>query len=188
MFMTIYIGARDLNGMPVGTHQFLLITTDKVIPVKIDGKLITPKVLGKGIKGYVIGAQNRNRRLQVEFFERSDFIAVKEYFGGIEKSFFQSDFDAELKEVSFSNSELLSQVRLFQLINAFTINQSLDPIKYPSAGFGFNSNSWAGSMIKHSGGVVDTDFSGLDIFHDRLIPITYFLPICPSASRPVLNK
>ena len=71
--MPVYIAARDLDGFAIGTHQFIIIE-DKSNPhpaAKLDDKVISPKNLGKGKIGYVIGAHNQSN-LVVQYFEKSD--------------------------------------------------------------------------------------------------------------------
>ena len=53
--------------------------------------------------------------------------------------------------------------RILSLIENYILNQTTDPIRYPTAGFGVNSNSWAQSVIEYSGGKVTSDMKGLDI-------------------------
>lgn len=186
--MTVYIGARDLNGLPVGTHQFIVITYTSQQSITLGGRVIASKALGSGTHGIVIGAQNRGA-LQVEAFETADTEAAMEYFGGAKKEWYESDYDAELRVVKFNSSatSAYGERRLNQLIDAYLINQTLDPISYPTAGMGFNSNSWAQSAIQYAGGKAISNMGGLDIFHGRRIPETYFIPYCPAKPRVKLN-
>ncbi len=98
----IYIAARDLAGLPFGTHQFIIIEneTNPYPPAKLDGKIIALKNLGNGKLGYVIGAHNKNN-LAVEYFEKSDYAATLEYFDKKRVRFYKSDFSTEVIQVNF---------------------------------------------------------------------------------------
>lgn len=189
--MTVYLGARDLNGMFVGTHQFLVLINDSLlVSQKISGLDASAKFLGKKngkyIYGVVIGAQNRGN-LAVEFFENSDYLATKEYFGGSDTKWYKSDFDAEMYEVGFDLPDSVAIKQILFRVETFIINQTMDPIRYPTAGLGFNSNSWAQSVIQYAGGKVQENVTGADVASDKRIPQTYFEPICPIKKRPKLN-
>lgn len=186
--MTIYVGARDLSGLPFGTHQFVVITYSSRKSIKIGRRVYETKRLGQNVYGIVIGAQNRGT-LNVEIFEGADTLAAQEHFGEAKKTWYKSDYDTEIQLVKFNGAELSleHESKLISLVDAYLINQSLDPINYPTAGAGYNSNSWAQSLIEHAGGKVRENMKGLDIFHNRRIPETYFTPICPSKPRVKLN-
>lgn len=187
--MKVYAAARDLAGNLafVGTHQFLIIETSKNIPIAINGNRYPPTELGGGVKGYVLGAHNIGNKLTVKPFEENDVLAAKEYYGGVETKIYRKDFDTEVRKITFETNVESYVYRLFTLADNFSLNQITDPIRYPTAGQGFNSNSWVNSMVKHSGGIYDSNFSGIDSAHDKVIPLTYFMAICPSKPRPRLN-
>ena len=187
--MRIYIAARDLSGLPFGTHQFVIIKVQSTPhpSARLGGNVVSPQNLGNGKLGYVVGAQNRGN-LAVEFFEKNDYEATLEYFDKKRVSFFKSDFDTQVIEVKFPG--LRAQVaarKIFELIDNYDINQTMDRIKYPTAGFGFNSNSWAQTVIELAGGKVDNDMKGLDISNNKRIPKIYFDPVCLLKPRPVIN-
>lgn len=187
--MPVYIAARDLAGLPIGTHQYIVIeiTGNHFSTARQNGKTIHPRKLGPNKIGYVIGAQNRGN-LQVEFFEKSDYQATLEHFDNSKRSWYKSDFDAELIAVKFpKKSEQEAIVKIYNMIDYYTINQELDRIKYPTGGLGFNSNSWAQTIIELAGGIKPSNLNGLDISHDKRIPKTYFDPVCPIKPRPKLN-
>ena len=187
--MTIYVGARDLSGLPIGTHQFIVITFPNQQLIMIGKRVYVAKLLGPKVYGIVVGAQNRGT-LNVEVFEKADTLAAQEYFGGVKKVWYKSDFDTQMNIVKFNDSELSlhHERKMVSLIDAYHTNQTLDPIRYPTAGAGFNSNSWAQSVIEYSGGKVESNMKGLDIFHKYRIPKTYFIPYCPSEPRVKLNQ
>lgn len=188
-YMAIYIAARDLAGLPIGTHQFIIIEnqSNPHPAAKLNNKIIYPKNLGNGKLGYVVGAQNRGN-LAVEFFEKSDYEATLEYFDKKRLKFYKSDFDTEALKVTFPNiNEKVAVIRLFRLIDAYNTNQTMDIIRYPTAGLGFNSNSWAQTIIELTGGKIRSDLKGFDISNKKRIPKTYFDPICLQKPRPVIN-
>ncbi|WP_281649209.1 hypothetical protein [Parendozoicomonas sp. Alg238-R29] len=188
--MEVYLAARDLAGFAVGTHQFIIImlSGNSHPEAKLLGSRVLPKNIGNSKIGYVIGAQNRGN-LVVEFFEKSDYQATLEFFEPKRISTLKSDFDTQISKVRFKKSNNIDGIRqLLNLVNYYSINQSMGRVKYPTGGFGYNSNSWAQSIIKHSGGIGLKNFDGIDIGHDKEIPKTYFTPICPSKPRPRLNK
>ncbi len=188
--MAIYIAARDLAGIvPIGTHQFIIID-DLSTPYQngmLVDKIISPKNLGNGKLGYVIGAHNRGN-LEVIYFEKNDYEATLEYFDKKRVRFFKSDFDTEVIKVKFPNgNEKVAIYEIIKMVNIYSLNQSMDKIAYPPAGFGFNSNSWAQTVIELAGGVVKSDLKGIDISNEKRIPKTYFMPICPAQPRPKIN-
>lgn len=188
--MSIYIAARDLAGIvPIGTHQFIII--DKLSAPHpsgmLRGKITNPKNLGNGKLGYVIGAHNRGN-LEAVYFEKNDYEATLEYFDKKRVHFFKSDFDTEVIKVNFPKiNEKVAVVKIIRIVNDYSLNQLTDKISYPSAGFGFNSNSWAQTVIELAGGVVQSDLKGFDISNKKRIPKTYFMPICPSKPRQKIN-
>lgn len=186
--MPIYLGARDLKGVPVGRHQFIVIINDSLLsPRDIGGEKVQARNLGSGKKGVVVGAQNRGN-LAVEFFNSSDYKAAREYFGGVTREWYESDFDTYMTEVDFGSvRESLVVNKIAGRIEAYLLNQKVDSIKYPTAGMGVNSNSWAQSVIEYSGGEVREDLPGLDVSYDKRIPKTYFEPYCPIIPRPKVN-
>jgi hypothetical protein len=186
--MAIYAGARDLSGLAIGTHQFIVLTfTNSFPPQTIGYSKVSTKALGGGVRGIVIGAQNRGN-LAVEFFEAGDLSAAMEYFGGKKTKWYKSDYDAELREVKYGSvPELEAKRRVIKLIDSYLLNQKIDPIKYPTAGLGVNSNSWAQSVIEYSGGKVDGDMKGADISNSKRVPRAYFQAVCPSKSRVKVN-
>jgi len=187
--MAIYLAARDLSGVPVGTHQFLIINklSTPYISARLGDQVIKPRDLGNGSLGYVVGAQNRGN-LSVEYFEKNDYQAALEFYDKSRISFFQSDFDTEVKQVKFQNiNEAVATRKILNLIDIYHINQTMDRIKYPLAGIGINSNSWAQTLIDVVGGRVAGDMSGFDISNKKRIPKVYFSPVCLDRPRPLVN-
>lgn len=188
--MAVYLAARDLAGIAfIGTHQFLIVVNEAnpYPPARLGEELIPARSLGGRKTGYVIGAQNRGN-LVVEFFEESDYQAAREYFDKSLVKWYKADFDTEVARVDFGRtSEADAIKRLFELVNTYYLNQNVDPITYPRAGMGFNSNSWAQTVIALAGGRVKANMTGVDVGHDKRIPATYFDPICPVVRRPKLN-
>ena len=174
--MAVYLAARDLAGSPLGTHQFLIVVSESnpYPPARLGGTSIYSKDLGKGTMGYVIGAHNRGT-LVVEYFEKSDYEATREHFDPSLVKWYRPDFDTEVVRVHFGKVDDATAVKqVFDLVDTFYLNQSMDPIKYPTAGLGYNSNSWAQTVILLAGGRVKSNLKGLDVAHDKRIPATYF--------------
>ena len=167
---------------PWGTHQFIVIA-GSLSPTKFGNKTWSPRSLGN-VNGFVIGAQNRGK-LVVELFQISDEEAAMEYFGGIKTKWFKNDYDTEINLVKFSDDHGTS--RVIELIDNYILNQIQSPIKYPTAGLGTNSNSWAQTVIELAGGKVEGDMSGIDVSNDKRIPKTYFEAFCPVRPRPRVN-
>ncbi|MBL1259303.1 MAG: hypothetical protein COB33_002080 [Thiotrichaceae bacterium] len=122
--MPVYIAARDLDGFPIGTHQFIIIEEQSnPHPVAtLGGKFISLRTLGNGKVGYVIGTHNRGN-LAVEFFEESDYEATLEYF------------DTEVIQVKFPKvHDQIAIRKILKLVDNYYINQSLDKIS--SCGYG----------------------------------------------------
>ncbi len=181
--MPVYIAARDLDGLAIGTHQFIIIENEaNPHPLaKLDGKIISLKDLGN-----VIGAHNKTN-LAVEYFEKSDYAATLEYFDQKRVRFYKSDYDTEVIQVKFPKTHAQIAIKeIIKLVDIYHMNQLIDKIKYPLAGLGFNSNSWAQTVIELAGGKVKSDLKGLDVANKKRIPKTYFMPHCPR-SRPIIN-
>jgi hypothetical protein len=189
--MSVYVAARDLANVPLGKHQFLIIvnTTNPYPPARLGGDVVYAQDLGKGTMGYVVGAQNRGD-LVVEYFEASDTRATLEYFDRSVVKWYQADFDTEVAPVAFKKTDAATGVtRVFELIDNFALNQELDPIRYPTAGLGYNSNSWAQTVIELAGGTVkSSNMKGWDVSNGKRIPKTYFEAVCTVRPRPVLNR
>ena len=188
--MSIYIAARDLAGiLPIGTHQFIII--DKLSnphqSAKLENKIIDPRPLGNGELGYVIGAHNR-RNLKAVYFEESDYKATLEHFDKKRIKFYKADMDTTAIKVKFPTFHESAAINIvIELVNNYSLNQMMDNIRYPIGGFGYNSNSWAQTVIELAGGVVQSDLKGLDISNGKRIPKTYFMPVCPKKSRKKIN-
>lgn len=172
--MTTFVAARDLNGLFVGTHQFLIIepTSPADYAVLTNERL---RDLGDGTQGLVVGAHNRGH-LSAIFFETADYQATKEHYNpGQYTHWYASDYDTEVHTVSpGSQGESALIRRVIYLVNNFMLNETHLQHPYPSGGFGVNSNSWAQTVIQLAGGTVQEDFSGVDISHDLRVPALYF--------------
>lgn len=124
-----------------------------------------------------------------EYFEASDLEAAREHFDPRRLSWFRSDFDTEAVKVKFKNKTTVEGAkRIFELIENYSINESMDKIPYPRGGIGYNSNSWAQTVISLAGGIGTSDFSGADIGNDKRIPKIYFDPVCLVEPRPRINE
>ncbi len=187
----MYLGSRDLNGVPLGTHQFIVLASYSLLSCRVGHEpRARAQHLGKAKKtdlyGVVVGAQNVERKLEVKYFEDADTAATHEYFGLKSTTWHKSDFDAEMFPVDFgSTPDHVAIEKVLFLVENYRINVSQTSIKYPTAGLGFNSNSWAQSVIQYAGGKVNENTAGLDVNSGRRIPKIYFEPI--STVRPKVN-
>jgi hypothetical protein len=186
----VYSAARDLNGFPIGTHQFEILIPDN--PHEFDDKKLKElgvepmRDLGNHEKGWVIGGHKKedvfgNHYLHAEFFEKSDTEATKEFLNPHTVKWYRADFDTEASLVTHegkTDTEFITDV--LKNTMSFQKNQSTMPISYPKnteqyVNGTWNSNSWNNSNLKHSGGTkYQTDFVGMDPARDAIIPEKYF--------------
>ncbi len=165
--LKVYAAARDLDGVPVGTHQFIIMVPDNPKdfsqPIMIDGAPYRMRDLGNGTMGFVIGAHNVNDRLNVIPFQEADLKAANEHFdpkGNI--SWYKSDYDTEVCEVKSTKTDTQLINDIINSSNNYIQNERKNNIPYPTPGFGENSNSWVQSIIEYNGGTVREDFTGRD--------------------------
>jgi hypothetical protein len=187
--MAVYLAPRELAGSPLGTHPFLIVVSESnpYPPARLGGTSIYSEDLGEGTMVYVIGTHNRGT-LVVEYFEKSDHEATREHFDPSLVKWYRPDSDTEVVRVHFGKVDDATAVKqVFDFVDTFYLDRSMDPIKYPTAGLGDNSNSWAQTVILLAGGRVKLNLKGLDVAHDERIPATCFVPICPVERRPILN-
>lgn len=172
--MAVYVAARDLAGFFLGTHQFIIIEPTDPSDYAVLGNNVL-KDLGDGTNGIVVGAQNRGD-LVAEFFEASDYQATREHYNpGKYTSWYASDFDTEVHKVDPNGqTESALAKRVCMLINNYMVNGTHLRLKYPTAGMGINSNSWAQTVVQLAGGTVTEDFFGLDVSHNRRVPAIMF--------------
>jgi len=196
--METYWLARDLNGSPIGRHQFFaLITGESPSSFKLhrSNQVLTSQNLGKGY-GLVLGAHNipsnaKNNgstfnRLIFKAFERSDLAAAREYFTSsqpIGHSVWEFYKPAEGKKVipkkGITEKQLIKSI--LEAIDFYIINERNTNIAYPPPYFGKNSNSWASTIMQivpadFPAGVYD--FIGADAASDIRIDSSYFTRIC----------
>jgi|GEM_PF-3409271 len=201
--MDVYLLARDLNGVPVGRHQFFLIVTGdspEVFALRRSRKRIVSKNLG-GQYGLVLGAQRIApeeqstpadfNRLKFVAFEKSDMSAAKEFLydtpSNLSEQFnYQPPQAKIIKPVSgVSDRELVNS--LLSAIDYYVVNERRFNIAYPSPWLGKNSNSWTNSILD----VIPADlpdnprerrrfgnFRGANAGHDVRIDKMYFKGIC----------
>lgn len=163
---------RDLDGVFVGRHKYLVLVPDNPIDFagrsyNIGSYSMTLRDLGNGTLGFVIGAQNIGGRLIAQPFNNADYQATREFYNpGQFTSFWSPDFSVTSSLCSpNTNAPPRSDTQIIEDIitavqNYATTEASLY-IRFPSAtqqlqeGNGYvNSNSWAHTII---------DFVGLDV-------------------------
>lgn len=172
----VYSAARDLDGVPVGTHQFTIVVPDD--PSKFNNLVD----LGGGKLGYTLGAHNVNGRLQFVPNQTADLQAAREWADPKRNtSLFKSDFDTEVKLVPTPNgkNDTSFSAKLTQNAGNYAVNEEAKNIPYPKAstnivGGAINSNSWQQSLIESAGGKSPSDFSGYDPAHNKRIDPAYF--------------
>lgn len=196
--METYWLARDLNGSPIGRHQFFaIITGNSPSSFKLhrSNKIITSQNLGRGY-GLVLGAHNippknqqnaaKFNRLIFKSFERSDLAAAREYFTSSKPTghaAWENYLPAQAKRVKpkkgFTETELARSK--LDAIDFFIVNESSANISYPPPYFGKNSNSWASTIMEVVPAELtqgSSDFIGADAANDIRIDSSYFTRIC----------
>ena len=200
--METYLLARDLNGVPVGRHQFFVILTgdsQQTFRLSHSNQTLSSRRIGKQY-GLVLGAQNvastetsatKYNRLTFVPFERADLSCAIEYFGG-EASILSGQFGyqkAEARRIhprqGYTEQQLAQAI--LTAIDFYVVNEGSQPIAYPPPWFGKNSNSWTNSILD----VVPADlpgnakarrklgdFNGADAAHDVRIHQMYFKGLC----------
>lgn len=200
--METYLLARDLNGVPVGRHQFFVILTgnsQQAFRLQNSNQTLVSRKIGQHY-GLVLGAQNvkssaqsstKFNRLIFVPFERADFSCAIEYFGGA-PSILSGQFGykkAEAKRVMPKNGYTETQLGLAILsaIDFYIVNENNQPIAYPPPWLGKNSNSWTNSILDvvpaelPSGSKArqqHANFNGADAAHDVRIHQMYFKGLC----------
>ncbi|ARU58890.1 hypothetical protein OLMES_4902 [Oleiphilus messinensis] len=196
--MEIYWLARDLNKVPFGRHQFIVIITGKVsrtFKLQKSNQTIVTRDLGKGY-GLVLGAHNvppsnqnkpaKFNRLMFKAFEKADLAAAKEFLTSSKPSghaFWENYKPAEAKHVHPKQGYTAEQLarQILDAIDHYIINEKNTNIAYPPPWLGKNSNSWASSIMDVVPAKLApnaSDFKGADAAHDVRIPAMYFTGIC----------
>jgi hypothetical protein len=197
----VYLAGRDLAGWAaIGTHLFLVIVPGDKKPRTVpyadpntnppsykSAHLLKPQDLGDGTYGFVAGAQNKNGRLMLEYFEKSDYQATREHYNWDKYGGWSADFDTEIHKVETKKTVDVLIRLVFDCLCAYVDNETAEPIPYPSAGWGLNSNSWAQSVVEYSGGTAPGDFFGLDLSGGDRLPKAYFTPHFFGKHLPLLN-
>jgi hypothetical protein len=196
--METYWLARDLNGSPIGRHQFFaLITGNSPTSFKLhkSNQIITSQNLGRGY-GLVLGAHNispkdqknaaKFNRLMFKPFEIADLAAAREYFTSSKPTghaAWENYQPAQAKRVipkqGVTEAQLIRSI--LDAVDFYIVNERNTNISYPPPYFGKNSNSWASSIME----IVPTklpkdahDFIGVDAANGVRIASSYFTRIC----------
>lgn len=197
----VYLAGRDLAGMAaIGTHLLIIIVPGNKSPQTVpyidpnkktlsysQSYRLQPQDLGDGTYGFVAGAQNKNSRLMLEYFEKSDYQATREHYNWKKYGPYLADFDTEIHEVKSKKSVDVLIKNVFECLRNYVDNETAEPIPYPTAGWGRNSNSWAQSVIEYSEGTAPGDYSGLDLSGGMRIPKAYFTKHFFGKKLPLLN-
>ena len=120
--------------------------------------------------------------MQVEFFEKADFQATKEFLNQKKyRKWYKADLSPEASQVKHTHktdTEYITNV--LKNTKHYQDNQKIMPITYPKITEQYNketwhSNSWNNSNLNHAGGTeYQTDFKGMDAARDNIIPKKYF--------------
>ena len=197
--ISVYHVNRDLNGpIPIGSHAFIVIVPDNpnvynplkdpffsAIPELADGgtldqNMVAPQLvdIGDGRLGLLVGGYNATKpgqpnKLEFRFNEHTDLRAIREVFDPTLSADDWADFSAEYYEIEHDpNIRDVDFVR--NLISGGIRYSTVADINYPSAlqniGNPINSNSFAYSLLFHSGSVnVKDNLSGKDSGGARLM-------------------
>lgn len=171
----VYWSARDLDGPPVGNHQFILITFSKDI---LFPEFVTQTV-GK-TRFITLGAfRSSDGKLVFEANNRADVMSVKEHQDpGNYTSWWKPDYDLEAHEVTppTGNGQLFAQKLIRQAKN-YERNTKTAARSYSL--LDENCASWVNSMFKKAG-VSRSDrmrlgeFSGFDWGEEDEVPLNMF--------------
>jgi len=180
----IFVASRSLAGYPVfGGHHYLIIEVSKGhIPIaKLKDKTYQPKRLKLsqgGPRGYVVGAHKVKGLLKVKYFEYSDYGSYIIRHTQVSRSGYLVPGGGSLwgkrHEIFFlgrNNRQVMQKI--ITLVYNFDVNTVKKPIVY--SGSGYNSNSWAQTVIKLAGGFIETtNLGGIDLSHSKSFPEQYF--------------
>ena len=191
--MEFHLISRDLNGLPIGRHQFIVIVTGEQRSFRLQNSklLISSRKIGDRY-GIVLGAHNikidkkaKYNRLTFIPFEEADFTNAREYFGGKPSVLSEQLWYKEPQgKQFFPNENTSDEVLLKEILTAvdyYIVNEKSVPIAYPLPWFGKNSNSWTNSILDVVSIKKDenlSDFDGADAAHDVRIHSMYFKGRC----------
>jgi len=196
--MEIYWLARDLNGFPLGRHQFIVIITGNKASYfnmpRSNQPILSQKIDHR--YGLVLGAHNIKpvdqklsanfNRLVFKAFEPADLAAAKEYLTASKPTghaAWENYKPAEAKKITpiagITTEQLTRQI--LDAVDFYIINEKNTNIAYPPPWLGKNSNSWAQSIMNLVQANLPqgaSDFDGADAGYDITIPAMYFKGIC----------
>ena len=174
----IYLAGRSLAFKGIANkanHQFLVVVPSKATT------LAGYTRLHKGVRYLLLGAYSVNNYLRAAMCAQSDDISFKSSINSDGKNGAQLNF-AEVQMCLID-----PDLAITEIFKSFTRYKSFegksDEIEYPTFAqqfdsSKFNSNSWANSCLfwgsLRFGTQNNSDFSGIDIGDDRLIPKRYF--------------
>lgn len=201
-YMETYLLARDLNGVPIGRHQFFVILTgdeQRTFRLRHSSQTLSSRNLGSQF-GLVLGAQNiasansikhKFNRLIFVPFNKADLSCAVEFFSG-QPSVLSQQFGYKQTEGvrikprnGFTEHQLAQSI--LSSIDHYIVNERNEPIAYPPPWFGKNSNSWTNSILDIVPADLPTDvktrrkitdFQGADAAHDVRIHQMYFKGLC----------
>jgi hypothetical protein len=168
----VYWAARDLDGVPWGNHQFILIFMDEK-----QSLLRTPAQTVKGQKFATLGGHQVGGKLVLIANQTADVRSVEEVLDPSTVSMW-ADFDLEKHKVkSPTGGDWSFAFEVEKLAYIFDKNAKAKPIDYALANE--NCSAWVNTLLKVAG-VPLTDrqklgeFSGIDWGEEDLLPEEYF--------------
>jgi RHS repeat-associated protein len=155
----VLLASRPLNEEGLGKygrHQFLIILPDR--PQDFAGTEAGKAIqnLGNGKQGFVLGAYNIDDHLKTKVNAETDDFAAWRSFKGRDEGAMKT---AEVTHCFISDTAFINNI--LEKTKNYNENSKNSPLSYPSpieniTGQGKNSNSFSQTLIRVSGGTVDT--------------------------------
>ncbi len=140
----IYWVARDLNGVPLGNHQFILIFLENAESMN---KIATQQESGK--KFVTLGGHNVAGNLVYVPNQSSDVTSVKESINPSLRGSF-SDFDLEKHQITPPTGGGWSFATSIELLaDKYTTNTRTSPVDYDL--WNRNCSTWVNTLLKVAG-------------------------------------
>ena len=157
----VYVGARDVAGLPWGRHQFLILvprSPDRFRKYSLSSPFPSQEVVPGGMRAIVIGAHNvpverDTNRLRVRHFETNDWRAFMEYLDPTKYvNRFAPDFDLLLEPVNLEGKDVDESIK--QILDGAVAFRMHQDVEYPATSETLfdsnvlNSNSWVQTLVE----------------------------------------
>ena len=172
MAFKVFWCARDLDGVPVGNHQFILIQVDPIYglpPFSIKEE--------KGVRFATLAAYNVGGNLEFRDNHPTDEQAVREFINPKKRGLL-SDYDLEKHRVPspLSSDQQFAETLVKQAL-AFKVKTQSKKIQYNLSDE--NCSTWINTMLKVAGVSLANrqkhgEFSGIDWGEEDLLDESYF--------------